>query len=159
VSDRYSDDSIANWVSDFCQDDAIRLFPVTVQEIAHPVLETLLTTACALRGVQAGQLEQDDLKHALLNGVARFDLPAYSRAFVPSLCRAFLENLQQRGRIGNGLTLGRYIGALKQPYLDASTSGAKKSPTRSGKPGRNDPCPCGSGKKYKKCCLPKEALG
>ena len=25
------------------------------------------------------------------------------------------------------------------------------------KPGRNDPCPCGSGKKYKQCCLPKEA--
>jgi hypothetical protein len=24
------------------------------------------------------------------------------------------------------------------------------------KPQRNDPCPCGSGKKYKKCCLPKE---
>jgi hypothetical protein len=23
-------------------------------------------------------------------------------------------------------------------------------------PGRNAPCPCGSGKKYKKCCLPKE---
>ena len=23
------------------------------------------------------------------------------------------------------------------------------------KTGRNDPCPCGSGKKYKKCCLPK----
>jgi len=21
--------------------------------------------------------------------------------------------------------------------------------------GRNDPCPCGSGKKYKKCCLGK----
>ena len=24
--------------------------------------------------------------------------------------------------------------------------------------GRNDPCPCGSGKKYKKCCLGKEKL-
>jgi len=24
------------------------------------------------------------------------------------------------------------------------------------KPGRNDSCPCGSGKKYKKCCQPKE---
>ncbi|MDT8324176.1 MAG: SEC-C metal-binding domain-containing protein, partial [Bacteroidota bacterium] len=23
--------------------------------------------------------------------------------------------------------------------------------------GRNDPCPCGSGKKYKKCCLAKDA--
>ena len=29
----------------------------------------------------------------------------------------------------------------------------KKKPVRVGKkPGRNDPCPCGSGKKYKKCC-------
>jgi hypothetical protein len=24
------------------------------------------------------------------------------------------------------------------------------------KPGRNDPCPCGSGIKYKKCCLPAD---
>ena len=24
------------------------------------------------------------------------------------------------------------------------------------KPGRNDPCPCGSGKKYKKCCIDKD---
>ena len=22
--------------------------------------------------------------------------------------------------------------------------------------GRNDPCPCGSGKKYKKCCLARD---
>jgi hypothetical protein len=27
------------------------------------------------------------------------------------------------------------------------------------KVGRNDPCPCGSGKKYKKCCLGKEQQG
>jgi hypothetical protein len=29
------------------------------------------------------------------------------------------------------------------------------------KPGRNEPCPCGSGKKYKKCCLhaPKPSVG
>jgi uncharacterized protein YecA (UPF0149 family) len=25
-----------------------------------------------------------------------------------------------------------------------------------GLPGRNEPCPCGSGKKYKKCCLRKD---
>ncbi len=28
----------------------------------------------------------------------------------------------------------------------------KKQPVRKQKVGRNDPCPCGSGKKYKKCC-------
>ena len=26
------------------------------------------------------------------------------------------------------------------------------APSGAGRPGRNDPCPCGSGKKYKKCC-------
>jgi len=41
--------------------------------------------------------------------------------------------------------------------------GTKQSPSLSSEPlvkrekvGRNDPCPCGSGKKYKKCCLIKE---
>jgi len=35
--------------------------------------------------------------------------------------------------------------------LDRLLSGS--GPVRAEKkPGRNDPCPCGSGKKYKKCC-------
>jgi preprotein translocase subunit SecA len=35
---------------------------------------------------------------------------------------------------------------------------ARRTPIQRTEPrvGRNDPCPCGSGKKYKKCCLPKE---
>ncbi len=37
---------------------------------------------------------------------------------------------------------------------EAAIENAEKvEPIRAGKePGRNDPCPCGSGKKYKKCC-------
>lgn len=31
-----------------------------------------------------------------------------------------------------------------------------KQPELEGEPGRNDPCPCASGKKYKKCCLKKK---
>jgi uncharacterized protein YecA (UPF0149 family) len=40
------------------------------------------------------------------------------------------------------------------PWLEADRvqQSARASP-RSEKVGRNDPCPCGSGKKYKKCCL------
>ncbi|MCS7273216.1 MAG: SEC-C metal-binding domain-containing protein [Fimbriimonadales bacterium] len=34
-------------------------------------------------------------------------------------------------------------------------NGSTTQSTPSGKVGRNDPCPCGSGKKYKKCCYPK----
>jgi len=36
---------------------------------------------------------------------------------------------------------------VPQQYQPASQS--------KNKPGRNDPCPCGSNKKYKKCCYPK----
>ncbi len=35
---------------------------------------------------------------------------------------------------------------------DAALAKKKKMPIRVEKIGRNDPCPCGSGKKYKKCC-------
>ena len=36
----------------------------------------------------------------------------------------------------------------------------KRQPTlRKAKVGRNDPCPCGSGKKYKNCCLDKDLNG
>ena len=36
----------------------------------------------------------------------------------------------------------------------------KPQPVRSSKKaGPNDPCPCGSGKKYKKCCMQKDKIG
>ena len=42
----------------------------------------------------------------------------------------------------------------------ATNSEVKKQPVRKDKkPGPNDPCPCGSGKKYKKCCMQKDKLG
>jgi preprotein translocase subunit SecA len=42
--------------------------------------------------------------------------------------------------------------------LSRGTPERRPEAVRSGqKVGRNDPCPCGSGKKYKKCCLAKGA--
>ena len=38
----------------------------------------------------------------------------------------------------------------KESASDGSV--AKKPTVNKNKIGRNDPCPCGSGKKYKKCC-------
>ena len=39
-----------------------------------------------------------------------------------------------------------------QQNIDANNAYYKSPPTKSEKIGRNDLCPCGSGKKYKKCC-------
>jgi uncharacterized protein YecA (UPF0149 family) len=39
--------------------------------------------------------------------------------------------------------------AEEPPDYDARPEPIRTAP----RAGRNDPCPCGSGKKYKKCCL------
>ena len=43
----------------------------------------------------------------------------------------------------------------------ATKTTVKKQPVRTAdkKVGPNDPCPCGSGKKYKKCCMQKDKMG
>ena len=53
---------------------------------------------------------------------------------------------------------GPVIGdAPKAPKDLATNIGGKQLPKNAGeKIGRNDPCPCGSGKKYKDCCYWKE---
>ena len=39
-------------------------------------------------------------------------------------------------------------------YVDGDIKGDRPSIARVKKVGRNEPCPCGSGKKFKKCCGP-----
>jgi preprotein translocase subunit SecA len=52
------------------------------------------------------------------------------------------------------------IGQEQSDAIDNSGGGKPTIETirnREEKIGRNDPCPCGSGKKYKSCCLRKRA--
>jgi hypothetical protein len=52
----------------------------------------------------------------------------------------YRERFARRSAVMHGLA-GRIVGA--------SRAGIER---RAAKVGRNDPCPCGSGKKFKKCC-------
>src|SRR5208337_4093785 len=71
--------------------------------------------------------------------------------------------LAEPGRTATRLAaiLGRMQHAAAQrasspPRRNRDVLLSSRSLTTMAKPGRNDPCPCGSGNKYKKCCLPKE---
>jgi hypothetical protein len=52
------------------------------------------------------------------------------------------------------------IGALRSPFdgWDVEHTKRLQPHSRFSHLGRNDPCPCGSKKKYKKCCGPKEGV-
>ena len=77
----------------------------------------------------------------------------------------FLKNLpkqtsHQSPTSFGGSTTGEDTGKASKPssqgsdiVSEAAEAAEKAKPIRSGpKVGRNDPCPCGSGKKYKQCC-------
>jgi preprotein translocase subunit SecA len=74
----------------------------------------------------------------------------------------FLRNAPQQtlhtntsafGGGGATATDGKKASDVVSQAADAAEAQAKAKPVRTGpKVGRNDPCPCGSGKKYKQCC-------
>jgi preprotein translocase subunit SecA len=64
--------------------------------------------------------------------------------------------------VGAGTPAGRGIRAQQEAAIAASQKGQHKpEPVRhtGKKVGRNDPCPCGSGKKFKNCCMKKSSNG
>lgn len=64
--------------------------------------------------------------------------------------RKYLSDYHTPGRIKDELKLNNPGKVNKLPVRAENTSYKEKPLT-----GRNEPCPCGSGKKYKKCCLNK----
>ena len=68
--------------------------------------------------------------------------------------RLFLVQLRPRQEV-------RREKVAKETVATGTPDGtAKPKPVRNtGKVGPNDPCPCGSGKKYKKCCMQKDKTG
>ena len=49
------------------------------------------------------------------------------------------------------------VKVAKETGTSAPDKSIKQQPVRANKKaGPNDPCPCGSGKKYKKCCMQKD---
>jgi len=153
MDDAARKDTIALWVSDFLDAAAFRDHPALLREYAPEVLGAFLAGACAQRGVDPADIEEADLKPALLDHVAPLEMAGSARAGVPALCADFLGVLEEGGRLAGGRVLGLYVRALKAPFLAACEGHGQTLRAPGTKLGRNDPCPCGSGLKYKKCCM------
>lgn len=95
-------------------------------------------------------LEQDDECVALLNLVAAFDTGEKSPGIPLSE--------DERDEVISMLVAGlQYLYVFWRRWLQVVN--APRVPMRADDlPGRNDPCPCGSGQKFKKCCGAPEKL-
>ena len=70
----YTQEKIENWVGDFCQSDYLDMVSPELREVAGQVLVTFLGAACAVRDVEPGEVEEADVKAALLGPVAKLSL-------------------------------------------------------------------------------------
>ena len=74
--------------------------------------------------------------------------------------RERLRTIQRATRIAREVASGRVMKRRKRRTVEGrgGDQAVKRGTVRRDRPkvGRNDPCPCGSGKKYKKCCMLKE---
>jgi preprotein translocase subunit SecA len=68
---------------------------------------------------------------------------------------AFRARVAQRPARSMYRVAGQSSGGDGEGAIAGPKAAKQRTVTIAGKIGRNDPCPCGSGKKYKKCCLPK----
>jgi hypothetical protein len=153
MSGPFTQEKIENWVSDFCISDAMEPFSPAARDVAGSVLLAFLTGACDVRGIEPEDVEEADLRMALLGPVARLAIPEAVRSEVPAVCGAMLAFLEAEGRLSGGRMLGAFVTALRGTYLERAAGKTAPIVRPGSKLGRNDPCPCGSGKKYKKCCL------
>jgi preprotein translocase subunit SecA len=93
--------------------------------------------------------ESFDLFQAMLDRIDTFTIRSLFNLQV--VAEQAPEQLQQRRR--SRPTSMMFTGPNQGAAAAGEEAGASKTVTRSHpKVGRNDPCPCGSGKKYKKCC-------
>lgn len=149
----YVRQQIENWVSDFCSSDRAAEVLPQLREIAQPLLTEFLDAACRSREIDPADLEESDVKAGLDEIAAQVRIPPEARGAVPGLVADFLESLEAEGRLGGGRMLAAYARALKPSFAQASGGKPKPFANPGSKLGRNDPCPCGSGMKYKKCCM------
>lgn len=153
LDERWVGEQIDNWVSDFLIDDAGDRVDREVATHAQGILATFLRHACSIRKVTPDAIEESDVRAGLIEGLVGLSIPEQVQQQVPRLIGDFLADLQRRGRLAGGESHQRVVEVLREEYLRTSRGEVEPIQRVASKIGRNDPCPCGSGRKYKKCCL------
>jgi hypothetical protein len=145
-------ETIDLWVSDFLERPTATGPAARVGAEAAAVLAQFLEGACH-GGKSPAEIEGTEVAHSLLDHLSGLTLPPDRRAAVPELVAAFLSDLEEVGRLAGGRALAAQVRAAAPAFRERAAGKPPSIARVAPKIGRNDPCPCGSGRKYKQCCL------
>jgi hypothetical protein len=111
----------------------------------EPVLVSFLTFCSG-----KGYVTDGEIIAGRLNGITEALLDAAGDENLWNDGKALLKKAETRGvDISDRNEIENFINIYNR---ETAADRMQKTAVKKNKPGRNDPCPCGSGKKYKKCC-------
>jgi len=145
------DTRFESWAAEFEEAPEALPFAAKVRSGSQNLLAEFLGGACA-DGCDPGQIGEPEVRKGLLDRVAGLPLDPAVRADAPRLVAAYLEFLGRGGRVANGKHLGNFALALGKEFPRHTGGGGPPIRREGPKLSPNAPCPCGSGKKWKKCC-------
>lgn len=142
---------LANLVTDETEDWDFRLSAADILlDYPHPEYRTLLENMATRQTGLGKHFDEDDVRKAYEDTQPRQDRFSNPWKFYEPDA---IAKRQIRWREEDELEEKRVLKNIDD-YLDYDSAYHNEPYVRSEpKVGRNDPCPCGSGKKYKKCCL------
>ena len=117
---------------------------ITLQVVDNYWMEHINTMSHLREGIHLrGYAQEDPLRAYTMEGFDLFDsmLQKIDKDISIFLLKAEIRQNIERKENTKKITTN-----------DSEDKVEKKKPKRTKKVGRNDPCPCGSGKKYKQCC-------
>ena len=115
---------------------------ITLQVVDNYWMEHINTMSHLREGIHLrGYAQEDPLRAYTMEGFELFDsmLQKIDKDISIFLLKAEIRHNVERKAVS------------KKQITNESDDTAKRTPKKSKKVGRNDPCPCGSGKKYKQC--------
>jgi hypothetical protein len=153
-------DQAENFISDYASSEHFMFLPPAVKENAESLLGAFFRQA-GEKTQALESLKARDVEEVFLGHMPRLNVTVEAKRAVPELLDGFFTFLKDTGRFPAAGAWQMCVETVRGKYLEGiRDDGSVKGTTFKKKytdVGRNDPCPCGSGKKFKKCCM--ELLG
>jgi hypothetical protein len=134
------------------------------REDVRAIVDRFLACAYDELGVAPRLLDGEGM-HAIVGHLlpARFARKDPLAPAVVPVLRSYVEFLEQNAVVSEAFEIKNALESTAAEFEEAVSTGAaahhhpphaKEKPFvhRAAKTGRNDPCPCGSGRKFKQCC-------
>ena len=147
-----------NWAGDFAESFGVGELDSSVRNFVPEILTTFGQEVRKVDRDFPDEVSPGTFAKVLTEVMPRLKLPEAARPHVPEVVAKFLEYLRESGRVGEGSDWAAQVRVIGKSYgkrlkPEGGVKGVTIRKTSESSPlGRNDPCPCGSGKKFKKCC-------